>query len=115
MRCVMDIHIDISSCNHIHRVNTSPRNPNTAGTKTIPIPTVVAMGWEYGVGPLEIGNINNELFFHHMVTNIVSYEGSFADDEIHGTGVLQKFSGGKYRGKFWKGQRHGEGVEVQLS
>jgi hypothetical protein len=31
---------------------------------------------------------------------------------MHGTGVLAKAEGGSYTGTFWKGTKHGRGVEV---
>lgn len=31
---------------------------------------------------------------------------------MHGEGVLTKVEGGSYTGSFWKGARHGMGIEV---
>jgi hypothetical protein len=34
---------------------------------------------------------------------------------MHGGGVLQKVEGGKYKGQFWNGMKHGVGTEVGLA
>lgn len=33
-------------------------------------------------------------------------------DAMHGSGVLTKAEGGTYTGAFWKGAKHGMGIEV---
>jgi hypothetical protein len=43
------------------------------------------------------------------------YEGLWVDDNMHGSGVLQKVEGGKYKGQFWNGMKHGVGTEVGLA
>ena len=48
-------------------------------------------------------------------TSGAKYEGDWRGDFIHGTGVLTKAEGGSYTGTFWKGMKHGQGVEVRRS